>query len=394
MILRLAISLPVLVMASVALAQPATSQPADPSSDSKTLEQRVIDAYRSVKTFSATKTIAFTSPHDEDNHTEEMAFRIVFDRAASGLRFEDDAMSVVIHKGVLIFQTDEVKSHYVKTDAPDPLSYEKLLASVPLSDWILSPEIPLLLEQRPSALLPMSSLAESDERGETHTLAYDTAVGRISFEFDPKTHYVTRSTLAPRQPQGLVIECTYEDAAYDKRLDKNAFAYDAGARKPVDSISELTAMLRPKHRLVGKAAPPVILRDIDGNTVDLSKSEAKVIVLDFWATWCGPCRMWMPMLAKVEHWAKQNKKPVEFYAINQRDTIAEARHFMQASQLDTHVLMDDRGEISFAYEANALPSTVIISDGKIAHYVQGAAPGLEKLIQKYIKTALTKDEAE
>ncbi|MDP6153828.1 MAG: redoxin domain-containing protein, partial [Phycisphaeraceae bacterium] len=82
------------------------------------------------------------------------------------------------------------------------------------------------------------------------------------------------------------------------------------------------------------------------------------------------------------------------YAINQRDTIAEARHFMQANQLDTHVLMDDRGEISFAYEANALPSTVIISDGKIAHYVQGAAPGLEKLIQKYIKTALTKDEAE
>ncbi len=129
--------------------------------------------------------------------------------------------------------------------------------------------------------------------------------------------------------------------------------------------------------LVGKTAPPLNLELVGGGKVDLAKHKGKeVVILDFWATWCGPCVRAMPIITKVA--GEFEKQGVVFYAVNLQEDAEKIQKFLKDQELDLTVAMDSDGRVGAAYRANAIPQTVIVGkDGRVQVVHVGLLPNLE-----------------
>lgn len=125
--------------------------------------------------------------------------------------------------------------------------------------------------------------------------------------------------------------------------------------------------------LVGKMAPEIELDMLDGSKFRLSARQNKIVVLDFWASWCGPCLQVMPQIDKVVHeFADQG---VELVAINLEEKEDRIKAALQRLKLEMPVALDSDGRIAEKYGATAIPQTVIIDrTGKVARlFVGGGA---------------------
>ena len=141
----------------------------------------------------------------------------------------------------------------------------------------------------------------------------------------------------------------------DKKLIENQrlFQYDTGETKD----------------LIGRAAPQINLLDIAGKTRDLTEFSGKVIVLNFWATWCGPCRDEMPIFEKLR--TRFSEDEVVFRGINDEDRDTAAA-FLKEQNLAMPVLFDEWLEANLKYKINYVPTTVIIDRaGKIRRVFVG-----------------------
>ena len=147
----------------------------------------------------------------------------------------------------------------------------------------------------------------------------------------------------------------------------------------------------PPMQLLGKPAPPFSLELLDGGTFDLADTKGKeIVILDFWATWCGPCRQVMPIIEKV---AKQfREEGVRLYAVNLREDSKNVRRYLESQELHLTVLLDKQGSVAAQYKADAIPQTVIIGrDGTVQVVHVGSYPDLEAELTNEL-TALTKGE--
>jgi len=152
-----------------------------------------------------------------------------------------------------------------------------------------------------------------------------------------------------------------------------------------ESISEEAK----QHPLVGMPAPKFEaewLPATEGeqkrkSLAKLSSSdfEGEIVVLDFWASWCGPCINAMPVIDSVTK--RFADKGVKFYAVNAGETEAEVRAFFETSKVKPNVLLDPSGEISNRFKAEAIPQTVIIGkDGtvQVVHVGYSSLESFEK----------------
>ena len=126
--------------------------------------------------------------------------------------------------------------------------------------------------------------------------------------------------------------------------------------------------------LVGNAAPAFGLEKVGGDRFVLDQNRDRVVVLDFWASWCGPCMQTMPLVEEVVTELGVDK--VNLVAVNLQEN--ENRISAAIKRLDLKnatVLMDRDGEVAAAYNANAIPQTVIINKkGVVTHvFVGGGA---------------------
>ena len=111
----------------------------------------------------------------------------------------------------------------------------------------------------------------------------------------------------------------------------------------------------------GTVAAPFDLKSLNGSSVQLADMKGKVVLVNFWATWCGPCKEEMPAFERL----RQKLDPEHFVLLTittdlQRDGI---KHFLANLQVQLPVLFDDSQEVSQAYLVRALPTTVLI-DGR------------------------------
>jgi len=143
--------------------------------------------------------------------------------------------------------------------------------------------------------------------------------------------------------------------------------------------------IRPKPAVPKGAAPdfvlPVIVNGDPGSRVKLSDLKGKAVVLDFWASWCAPCRAQAPIIDSV---ASENKgKDVVFVGVNTGDQRAPAVKFAQSRGLGYPAVFDPDGKVADAYNVQTLPTLFVIDrSGNIiaVHHGVVSAHKLEQLV--------------
>jgi thiol-disulfide isomerase/thioredoxin len=107
------------------------------------------------------------------------------------------------------------------------------------------------------------------------------------------------------------------------------------------------------------AAPDFSLQSAAGRTVSLSRAEANgPVVIDFWATWCQPCNMELPVLDNVNQVYKS--RGVQFYGVNSDDTAAQINYFFRKEQVSFPTLVDTGGKVAVAYDVTNIPHIAVI----------------------------------
>ncbi|MFH0810328.1 MAG: TlpA disulfide reductase family protein [Pseudomonadota bacterium] len=124
---------------------------------------------------------------------------------------------------------------------------------------------------------------------------------------------------------------------------------------------------------VGNVAPDFRFNGSDGKAVSLSDLRGHPVVINFWATWCGPCQAEMPLLQDLSIDVSLRDKGLVFYAVDIGEKAATVQSFMSARGFTFPVLLDARQDIAEAYNIRAIPATFFIDkDGVIKARRDGA----------------------
>lgn len=141
--------------------------------------------------------------------------------------------------------------------------------------------------------------------------------------------------------------------------------------------------------LEGQAAPDVVLKTLDGKDIKLSDMKGKVVVMDFWATWCPPCRKSLPNIQKISQDKELAEKGLVVWAVNAREKEDTIKKYMDQNKF-TFIVPMDPGASMQAYKVRGIPTTVVVGrDGKVAKIFVGfGGEASEKALDAAIKTAL------
>ncbi len=139
--------------------------------------------------------------------------------------------------------------------------------------------------------------------------------------------------------------------------------------------------------LVGQAAFPFKTPMLDGPDYDLAAHKGKIVVLDFWATWCGPCMQTAPLFEEVM--SGFAGRDVELIGVNLEEDPKQIKSMLERHKLKFKVALDRDGGIAARYAVTAIPQTVVIDrDGKIVRLFVGGGKKTAEALQKTIEELL------
>ena len=120
----------------------------------------------------------------------------------------------------------------------------------------------------------------------------------------------------------------------------------------------------------GGATPPLALEDLEGRAHSLADYRGKVVLVNFWATWCEPCREEMPSIDRLRSSFKG--QPFEVLAVNLAEPLSRIEKFVAQMPLGFPLLRDRDGAVGKAWKAKLLPASFLIGrDGRIRYVAYG-----------------------
>lgn len=116
---------------------------------------------------------------------------------------------------------------------------------------------------------------------------------------------------------------------------------------------------------IGQPAGDFELQSLDGSTVQLSGLRGKVVVLNFWATWCGPCIREMPMF---DEFSRAFPNDLVILGVNMQESEAKVKDFIQSVEISYPILLDSTAKVGKQFQVMALPDTLFIDRDGILRF--------------------------
>lgn len=131
-------------------------------------------------------------------------------------------------------------------------------------------------------------------------------------------------------------------------------------------------------------APDFTLAALEGGSIALADMQGKVVVLNFWATWCQPCRSEMPALEQV--WSDYREQDLVVLAVNLQESSQRVSAFVQEIGLTFPVLLDDKGDVFQLYQVQLYPTTFFIDrEGIIREVIYGGPMAETAIASKVVE---------
>lgn len=363
------------------------------------------DAYRQLASFDVSGTITGHYDVAGDKRDPSTQFAASF-QAPNKFRYHrkdgillgatgDKAYAFLEEKAVYV-QKDQAKDKPTLKDMPQPIGEMVQTESLPLA-LALSGDAAAQLLSNVTEVKKVDDATVGDKPYTALTMVGD--AGEFKVLLDPATHLLRQVTVDQKhylesngQPDVKAAQVVWDYAITTPNIavkpDQFAWAPPADARDATGANNN-QAMADDDNaatKLEGKAAPDFKLPGIDGKDVAMTDLKGSVVVLDFWATWCGPCVASLPHLEKIY---QDNKAAgVKIYAVNVDQDKAKVAPFIAEHKLTVPVLLDsEQTGVGEKYGANAIPETVVIGkDGKVKKVFVGFDPeGLTNAIKAAMK---------
>ncbi|MEW6199373.1 MAG: TlpA disulfide reductase family protein [Planctomycetota bacterium] len=193
----------------------------------------------------------------------------------------------------------------------------------------------------------------------------------------------------PKQVTHAIVSARFDDVRMDMEVPADRFVFrpPAGAEK-VAQFTDLSEMPDPRE-LIGKPAPLFAGTALDEKPLALEELRGRVVIVDFWATWCAPCVQAMPQIQKLH--LKYADKPVTVIGVNQDDkrTEAKIKPFLKDKEITFRQLPDPKGKIARKYKVAGIPCTFLLDKkGTVQAVHVGLSMSLEEDIGGEIEKLL------
>jgi len=134
-------------------------------------------------------------------------------------------------------------------------------------------------------------------------------------------------------------------------------------------------------------APDFTLKSDSGENLKLSELRGEVVLINFWASWCGPCRQEMPILSQLHD--KYKAMGFTVLGVNVEENSSDARKLLKDLPVSFPVLFDNDSTVSKQYDVVAMPSTVLVDrNGNIRYLHKGYKPGLENTYVEQVRSLI------
>jgi peroxiredoxin len=151
------------------------------------------------------------------------------------------------------------------------------------------------------------------------------------------------------------------------------------------SISAATGLA--SSGLEGQPAPDFALKSSTGENLRLSEYRGDVVMINFWATWCGPCRQEMPLLDEL--YSRYERVGFNLLGVNIDDDSYRAMQMIEELGVNFPVLFDSSKTVSELYEVEAMPVTVLVDrEGTVRYVHHGYKPGYEDKYLDQVRSLL------
>ena len=294
---------------------------------------------------------------------------------------EGPMFSTIVYDGEFLWTYSPMTKEYTKTQLPSQTIREGIFFFMPISIALAPICKKTFTSQNFLSTLGKSSLSKTIlNKKNAHLITFtdknDGSVVKIVV--DAKEYKVLQVSMIPPGGQGeMIFKVTSLES--NPSLPEGTFAFT-----PPPGAKEYAP---PKEEnLEGQPAPDFSLPSLNGKTYKLSDLKGKVVLLDFWATWCPPCREELPFIEKLHK--EFSGKGLVVLGINDEDK-ATVQQFVNQQKLTFTNLLDSQGTTARAYKVTAIPRVILIDkDGKIVKDITGYSKENEKILKELIEKLL------
>jgi thiol-disulfide isomerase/thioredoxin len=350
--------------------------------------------------------LAVVTAEGERQASPVYPFSVAFQRP-NKIRIHSLQASLVADGEYLRASAESLEGQVLQVDCPAELTVRALESDKLLLESmrglinLAMPQLPLLLDERAIERIAgdgVPTLLESEEfGGETcHRVAIEGPSGTSVFWISPKSRllvkfeYPSEAFKKEHELSAAAITAEFRGAEVNKPIAADAFKFDVP-----EGAKLLTRFLPPPP----EAPSPLLAQkpgsfefvDFRGGTLDAESLKGKVVVLDFWATWCNWCFEGFPNLQKVYDQFKDNDKVLIVAVDTDEVTTSDAsvRESFEKAKLTIPIARDTKQFNSEVFKVEGLPSMVVLgTDGTVQAYHRGFDPKLAETLPLEIKRLL------